>query len=94
MLRRLCFVAYVALRSDAGPWAGGSGGEELCVHFMNTVMVHPPPKRSASWSHVLPHGLCEGTLEAKLGQQTPFILSIPSSLMQLDAVRLAQLYLG
>ena len=26
------------------------------MHFMNTVMVHPPPKRSASWSHVLPHG--------------------------------------
>ena len=32
--------------------------------------------------------LCAGTLEAKLGQQTPFILSIPSSLIQLDAVRL------
>ena len=32
--------------------------------------------------------LCAGTLEAKLGQQTPFILSIPSSLIQLDTVRL------
>ena len=32
--------------------------------------------------------LCAGTLEAKLGQQTPLILSIPSSLIQLDAVRL------
>ena len=32
--------------------------------------------------------LCAGTLEAKLGQQTPLILSIPSSLIQLDTVRL------
>ena len=28
-----------------GPWAGGGGGEKLCVHSKNTVKVQPPTPR-------------------------------------------------